>query len=213
MSLQEFSFAADEMDERSMWTRHNPHIGACIRSSLQPGGPVFKESRQELQFKWKMLGNLAEGRPNLGLTTDVSVYRLMQFTLRDVLIRDFGVEATTRVFFDAGKSAGIQFCENLIDKNLSFPDFISALQGVLSQLRVGILRVEKADVENLEFTITVAEDLDCSGLPVSDEEICTYDEGFIGGILQAYTGREFSVTEVDCWCSGDRVCRFEAKLK
>jgi hypothetical protein len=45
---------------------------------------VFKESRQELQFKWKMLGNLAEGRPNLGLTTDVSVYRLMQFTLRDV---------------------------------------------------------------------------------------------------------------------------------
>ena len=173
---------------------------------------MFKESRQELQFDWSMLGNVAEGRPNLGLTTDVSVYRLMQFTLRDVLIRDFGVEAATRVFYDAGKSAGTQLYKNLIPEGLSFSKFIGALQDVLSQLRVGLLRVEKSDVENLAFTLTVAEDLDCSGLPVSDEEICTYDEGFIGGILLAYTGREFSVKEVDCWCSGDRVCRFEAKV-
>ncbi|MBZ5725963.1 MAG: 4-vinyl reductase [Acidobacteriia bacterium] len=172
---------------------------------------MFKESRQELLFNWSMLGNVAEGRPNLGLTTDVSVYRLMQFTLRDVLIRDFGVEAARRVFFDAGKSAGKHFYENLVAKGLSFSEFIGALQDVLSQLRVGILRVEKADIESLRFTITVAEDLDCSGLPVSDEEICTYDEGFIAGLLLAYTGREFSVKEVDCWCSGDRVCRFEAK--
>ena len=135
----------------------------------------------------------------------------MQFTLRDVLIRDFGVEAACRVFFDAGKSAGRHFYENLIPKGLAFPEFVGALQDVLNQYRVGILRVEKAELERLALTLTVAEDLDCSGLPVSDEEICTYDEGFIAGILLAYTGREFWVKEVDCWCSGDRVCRFEAK--
>jgi hypothetical protein len=33
------------------------------------------------------------------------------------------VEATTRIFFDAGKSAGMQFCENLIAKNLSLGEF------------------------------------------------------------------------------------------
>ena len=174
---------------------------------------MFKESRQELQFNWSMLGDIAEGRPNLGLTTDVAVYRLMQFTLRDVLIRDFGVEAACRVYYDAGKSAGRHFYEHLIVKGLNFSEFIRALQDVLKQLRVGILRVEKAEMESLSFVITVAEDLDCSGLPVSDEEICTYDEGFIAGILLAYTGREFSVKEVDCWCSGERVCRFEARAK
>jgi predicted hydrocarbon binding protein len=49
-------------------------------------------------------------------------------------------------------------------------------------------------------------------LPVCDEEICTYDEGFLAGVLSAHTRREFNVKEVDCWCSGDRVCRFEVKL-
>ena len=172
---------------------------------------MFKESRQELQFHWGMLGDVAEGRPNLGLTTDVAVYRLMQFTLRDVLIRDFGVEGATRVFYDAGRSAGRHFYENVIPKGLTFSEFVAALQDALKRFKVGILRVEKADLERLALTVTVAEDLDCSGLPVSDEEICTYDEGFIAGILLAYTGREFSVKEVDCWCSGDRVCRFEAR--
>ena len=46
---------------------------------------MFKEEREELKFDWSMIGNIGEGRPNLGSTMDVSVYRLMQFTLRDVL--------------------------------------------------------------------------------------------------------------------------------
>jgi predicted hydrocarbon binding protein len=159
-----------------------------------------------------MLGDIAEGRPNLGFTTDVAVYRLMQFTLRDVLIKEFGVEATSRVFFESGKSAGRQFYEHMIPQGLEFSEFVRELQEALTRLRIGILRIEKAEIERLAFTMTVAEDLDCSGLPVSGEEICTYDEGFIAGLLLAYTGREFSVKEVDCWCSGDRVCRFEARV-
>jgi uncharacterized protein len=46
---------------------------------------------------------------------------------------------------------------------------------------IGILRIEKADMEHMEFTVTVAEDLDCSGLPFTDEVLCKYDEGFIAG--------------------------------
>ena len=172
---------------------------------------MFKESRQELQFEWSMLGDIADGRPNLGPTTEVAVYRLMQFTLRDVLIKELGVEAACRVFFDAGKSAGRHFYRNVIPKGLDFTAFVGELEQALARLRIGILRIEKAELEKLAFVMTVAEDLDCSGLPVSDEEICTYDEGFIAGLLLEYTGKEFSVREVDCWCSGDRVCRFEAK--
>jgi predicted hydrocarbon binding protein len=169
---------------------------------------MFKEERREDGFEWTMLGNIHEGRPNLGPTTDVSVYRLMQFTLRDTLIREFGVEAADRIFLEAGRTAGRHFYANAITRKGSFGEFISDLQDVLRELRIGILRVEKADLGNLTFTLTVAEDLDCSGLPMCDETICTYDEGFIGGLLLAHTGREFKVREVDCWCSGDRVCRF-----
>jgi hypothetical protein len=173
---------------------------------------MFKEERTESTFEWSMLGDIEEGRPNLGSTMEVSVYRLMQFTLRDVLIQNYGVEATDRVFYAAGEEAGRQLYRNVITKKDNLNEFIGELQEVLKDLKVGILRVEAADLEALNFTLAVAEDLDCSGLPMCDEEVCTYDEGFIQGLLSEHTGKNFHVKEIDCWCSGDRVCRFDVKL-
>jgi len=173
---------------------------------------MFKEEREELQFDWSMIGDVAEGRPNLGKTMDVSVYRLMQFTLRDVVIKEFDAQTADRIFYAAGEKAGREFFRQLLNKDYDFNAFIQQLQDLLSNLKIGILRVEASDLDNMHFTITVSEDLDCSGLPVSDETICTYDEGFISGILSEYTGSPFEVKEVDCWCSGDRVCRFDARL-
>jgi predicted hydrocarbon binding protein len=68
--------------------------------------------------------------------------------------------------------------------------------------------VEASDVQNLNFMLTVSEDLDCSGLPIKGVTVCDYDEGFIAGILEAYTGKSYKVREIDCWANGDRVCRF-----
>jgi len=172
---------------------------------------MFKEERTESTFEWSMLGDIQLGRPNLGSKTDVAVYRLMQFTLRDILIREIGVERTDHIFYDAGKLAGQELYRNLITKKDDFNEFIAEVQQILKDLQIGILRIEKADLENNTFTLAVAEDLDCSGLPMSDEEICTYDEGFINGLLSEHTGIEFNVKEVDCWCSGDRVCRFDVR--
>lgn len=172
---------------------------------------MFKEEREESLFDWCMLGDVREGRPNLGFTTDVSVYRLMQFTLRDVLIREFDAATADQLFYEAGKNAGKALYTHMIAEKDDFGRFVTELQELLKSLKIGILRIEKADLEEMTFTITVAEDLDCSGLPACDETICTYDEGFIGGLLEEHTGRQFAVKEVDCWCSGDRVCRFEAR--
>jgi hypothetical protein len=84
---------------------------------------MFKEEREELKFDWSMIGNIGEGRPNLGNTMDVSVYRLMQFTLRDVLIKEFDAESADRIFFEAGEHAGRQFCKQLITKKSQNRDF------------------------------------------------------------------------------------------
>lgn len=174
---------------------------------------MFKEEREASMFDWSMLGDISEGRPNLGATMNVAVYRLMQFTLRDVLIRKYGVQDADRVFYEAGEEAGRQLYQNVITKKENFEEFVTELQAVLKDLQIGILRVEAADMDALTFTLTVAEDLDCSGLPICDEQICTYDEGFIQGLLSAHTGKNFRVKEVDCWCSGDRVCRFDVRTE
>jgi predicted hydrocarbon binding protein len=172
---------------------------------------MFLEERDYCKFSWEDLGDIESGRPNLGTLAPVLVYRLLQYTLRDVLIQEFNVDKTNEVFFQAGKLAGEQFCENVLDKNLSLDEFVSKLQEALKDLKVGILRIEELDVESLNMTLTVAEDLDCSGLPMTNEVVCVYDEGFISGILKAYTGKDFNVKEVDCWATGERVCRFDVK--
>lgn len=172
---------------------------------------MFKEERRKTMFNWSMLGDVGVGRPNLGEEVPVVVYRLMQFTLRDQMIQQFGVEATDRLFYEAGRKAGIEFHENLLNKHVDFNHFVDDTQAVMKNLGIGILRVEKADLESREFVVTVAEDLDCSGLPITDEEICVYDEGFIAGLLYNQTNTHFQVKEIDCWCSGDRVCRFDIK--
>ncbi len=162
-------------------------------------------------FFWGDLGDLAEGRPNLGSETSVAVYRLMQFTFKDVLSKEVGRERASALFVKAGHLAGREFCRNMLNRTLPFDEFVAELKTKLIDLKVGVLRVEQADREGLRFVLTVSEDLDCSGLPVFGETVCDYDEGFIAGIFQEYTGKEFTATEVDCWATGDRTCRFAVK--
>jgi hypothetical protein len=173
---------------------------------------MFKEERDNTMFDWSMIGNITEGRPNLGTTMDVTVYRLMQFTLRDVIIQEFDAATADRLYYRAGELAGRELFKAAITQKTDFGAFVRELEDLLSKLKIGILRIEKSDLEKMEFTLTVAEDLDCSGLPVCDETICTYDEGIISGLLLEFSGKKFDVKEVDCWCSGDRVCRFEVRL-
>jgi len=66
---------------------------------------MFKKNERESRFEWSMLGDIQEGRPNLGPMVHVTVYRLMQFTLRDILIRDFGVEEAKQALFRGGQGS------------------------------------------------------------------------------------------------------------
>jgi len=169
------------------------------------------KEKQRYKFSWNLIGDIANGRPNLGNKTRLEVYRLMQFTFRDVMEQQVGIEKTDIIFHEAGRLAGREFYANMLTPTKGFNEFLSQLQRVLEELGIGILRVEKTDLENGELVLTVSEDLDCSGLPELDFEICTYDEGFISSLLECFFGVPFHVKEIDCWCTGDRTCRFSAK--
>ena len=165
------------------------------------------------EFDWKRIGDVGEGRKNLGQMMPVAVYRLMQFTLFDVLNATYGQDTAHDLFRKAGHSAGFAFAKNNLDLKAPFDAFVAELQGVLKALAVGILRIEKANADKTKLVLTVSEDLDCSGLPVVGETVCQYDEGFLAGVLKAYTGADYEVIEIDCWASGDRTCRFSADKK
>lgn len=172
----------------------------------------MSESRKYV-FSWDgAIGNMETARPSLGPTTRVEVYRLFQFTLRDVVEERYGTEACDTLFREAGELAGRHFYERFCKDAASLNELVRTLQELFKSMGIGLLRLEKADLESLSLTLTVGEDLDCSGMPDTSDVVCVYDEGLIQGILQAYTGKKFVVREIDCWCTGERTCRFAATL-
>ena len=169
---------------------------------------VFIKDERKV-FSWENLGDIKRGRGDLGEEMPVAVYRLMQYTLLDVLGERYGLTHANELFWSAGHLAGVEFAKNVLNLNLDMNNFIAHLQEVLKSFKIGILRLEFYDPENGHIVLTVGEDLDCSGLPITNENVCIYDEGFISGILEKYSGKKYDVKEIDCWASGDRVCRFK----
>ncbi len=101
------------------------------------------QPNRKYEFNWGLLGNIQEGRPILGQFTRLEVYRLMQFTFRDVMENRFGIKVADEEFCDAGYMAGKAFFEYFIGKIPDFSEFIRKLQMSLLDMGIGILRVEK----------------------------------------------------------------------
>jgi len=166
---------------------------------------------RKYKFSWDLLGDIDLGRPNLGREIKLEVYRLMQFTLRDVIEEEYGTEKSDQLFYEAGRKAGGYFYDQMLSNCADVKEFVKKLQEALMDLKIGILRVESMTSDVGKLVLTIDEDVDCSGLPELDYEICVYDEGFISGILESFTGSQYAVKEIDCWCTGERTCRFSAE--
>ncbi len=174
---------------------------------------VKNEEKEAVSLSWDEIFRIEEGRKKLGEQMPVALYRMFEYSLRDTLTQMYGKESMIKVFRAAGEMAGREFYKKNLDGDLMLNDFLAQIQQKLLEYNFGMLRVEKFDVQTGHAVLAVSEDLDCSGLPASGETVCNYDEGFIAGILNAYTHKEYVVTEIDCWATGDTVCRFDAKVK
>ena len=161
-------------------------------------------------FFWDLLG-VEDGRPNLGTKIDLESYRLMIFSMRDVLEDKFGRAATDEVLFAAGKLAGAEFYTHYIAPVAGLDEFISKTQQVLKEKKIGILKIEEDLLEQGKVLLTVDEDVECSGMPETDYETCIYDEGFISALFEQFTRKKWRAKEIDCWSTGARTCRFIVK--
>ena len=171
--------------------------------------PIFSEEKENYySFQWDKLGNIAEGRRQLGESMPVLVYRMLEYSMRHVLHEALGADKTNELFRKAGYLSGKEYAKNCLNLQADPGAFTAEFTEAMEALKIGIVRVEQADFEASEFVFTVYEDLDCSGLPTTQEVVCNYDEGFLSGVLEAYLGHPVKVREVDCWASGERVCRF-----
>ena len=168
----------------------------------------FYNDKKHHHFAWENMGDIKEGREDMGEEMPILFYRMLQYTMLDVLSKAHGLTQANEYFRQAGRLAGIEFAKNGLHLAAEFNAFIANLEKLLRDLKIGVLRMEYYDSSSGRIVLTISKDLDCSGLPITNENVCTFDEGFIAGILDVYTGKNYDVREVDCWANGKRICRF-----
>lgn len=167
----------------------------------------------KFELTWENLGDIEEGRPTFRTDCPVLIYRLLQFSLRNVIEEELGEGAGNEYLYKAGRLAGKLIYDKFLADVKDLDGLVNKLASLLYELKVCILRVERSDPEKGEFVLTAEEDLDCSGVPELGWPICQFDEGFISGILGSFTGKSVVAREVDCWSTGERLCRIEAKIE
>ena len=181
------------------------------RNALMMEGNIFTKDRKPLQLEDYLQYDITS-RGNLGAELPVAVYRMLEYSMREELVRRFGRETQIDIFRSAGRMAGEYFAKHYLDMEQELDRFVGQLQDRMQEFKIGVLRIESVDEASGKIMLTVSEDADCSGLPVLGETVCNFDEGFIAGILSLYSGKEYEAIEVDCWATGDRVCRFRAQV-
>ena len=79
---------------------------------------IFNKNSSSKKYQWKNLGNISIGRPDLGDTVPVAIYRQLEFSLIEVLTRRYGSKEANDIFI-------------MNKPGWSLPDFISILRQAL----------------------------------------------------------------------------------
>ena len=72
---------------------------------------IFMKKKEHATFDWGNLGNIKEGRGDIGEEMPVVVYRLMQYTMLDVLSKEFGKVKANALYKGGGTSCRYGVCE------------------------------------------------------------------------------------------------------
>ena len=160
-------------------------------------------------FDINIIGDLQKGRPTLGNTMPVAVYRLMLYSIRAELMDRFGKDEANCILYHSGELAGKTIYLNFMSNVKNESELYISIEKLFLGARIGKFKVKKSN-EKGELMFSMSEDLDCSGLAPDGETKCSIDEGIISGILSSYHKKPYITKEVGCWGTGEKSCFFKS---
>ncbi|RBP70058.1 serine phosphatase RsbU (regulator of sigma subunit) [Alkalibaculum bacchi] len=136
-------------------------------------------------------------RNELGQNIDLVYMRLFRLALRDT----YGSKLSSSLLYEAGRHTAIN--------NFKFVS-IDDIVNTLNDLSIGVMKVVYNNGEHIIFQ--EEECAICSGMPTTDEALCSFESGFLAGALSCIMNKNVVVEETECWGLGDQICQFEASI-
>ena len=107
---------------------------------------IFLANRSKITLE-DYLGYNCSGRGNLGEDVPVFVYRMLEYSLKEILSETYGKDVQAELFRKAGFKAGTFFARKMLDTGLEFNAFVAQLQQKLQEMKIGVMRIEELDLE------------------------------------------------------------------
>ncbi|NPB06414.1 MAG: 4-vinyl reductase [Aquificae bacterium] len=147
-------------------------------------------------------------RPRLGDQVPVLVFRAFRIFTEEYLEDLVGSKGTLTLLTNAGRLLGKEVGSLL--KDASLEKYLEKVVEFVRENKIGLLVPE--EVEKDHMLLRLDECITCSGLPVLGKRICHFEAGFVGGIVEAFTGRRVRVYETKCNAAGEGTCEVKVEL-
>ena len=164
-----------------------------------------------LEFNISSIGDVSK-RVGLGNTVGLEMFRILRTAMVGLISFRMGEKEGGEAVYMAGKAVGGEIGRAFLGEIKDLNEFVTKVKDILSDLKVGILKVVSADTAKGKFVITVDECASCSGTPVTGQPICNFEGGIIAGLLKFFLKKEVKVVETKCWALGDKTCEFEVTV-
>ena len=156
-----------------------------------------------------LIGDPAKGRPTLGATAPVAMFRALRLVGVmegiDHLIGD-----ASNLVYASGKTVGTEVGKGIVKE--SGPDlgkFVEVTARTVKDLGVGLLSVVSAEPEKGRVALRVDECITCSGMPNIGKKVCHFEGGLISGVVSEFVNKPVTVVETKCNGMGSGCCEFE----
>lgn len=150
---------------------------------------IFMENQKEITFE-EYMAYKKDGRENLGDNLPVAVYRMLEYSLRNTLIEEYGKETQIKIFRKAGYQAGTFFAKNYLNCDLPLERFLGDLQTQMETMKIGVLRVEGVNSDDGTIMLTVSEDANMNHLTCQAKQVAAGDysqhASYLGEFSEAF---------------------------
>ncbi|MBI3566345.1 MAG: 4-vinyl reductase [Elusimicrobia bacterium] len=162
-----------------------------------------------------LIGDPARGRPTLGSTVTVAMFRALRLVgVMEGLDDTLGKDASALVF-NSGKHVGFALGKAVLEKSgRDLERYVHMTAAQLKELGVGVMTVSALNLANDFLKVRVDECITCAGMPDIGKAVCHFEGGMVSGVLEAYlgAGKKVVVKEIQCWALGDTTCEFECRI-
>ncbi len=148
-------------------------------------------------------------RPVLGDSIPLTIFRAFRHFSAGYAEDIMGEKGAAAIFYNAGKTLGIEVGKSLHTETLE--KYMESVKEFVKEQKVGIL--VPVSVEKDRMVLQIDECITCAGMPNIGRRICHFEAGFVGGLVEAFTGGRVVAKETKCNAMGEGICEVTVELR